>query len=194
MNRRREFITLLGSAAAAWPLAARAQQSGPVRRVGVLIGFGESDPEGQARLAAFQQGLQALGWTDGGNVRIYYRRFVGDPDRIRAAAAELVGLKPDVILAYAPPAVAARRRLGRSRRGRRRPNGSGVLFGLAESDPEARNRVTHSGRGIASWPLGRIERAVRPDGAQRSALKELQDATTEAANLLRSDCPTRVRT
>jgi putative ABC transport system substrate-binding protein len=113
-TKRREFITMLGGAAAAWPLVADAQQADRARRVGVLIGFDESDPEGQARPAAFQQGLQALGWTDGGNLRIDYRRFVGDPDRIRAAAAELVGLTPDVIIAYAPPAVAALRRETRS--------------------------------------------------------------------------------
>jgi putative ABC transport system substrate-binding protein len=112
MNRRK-FITLLGGAAA-WPLAALAQQPDRMRRIGVLIGFDESDSEGQARLAAFQQGLQALGWTDGGNLRIDYRRFAGDRDRIRAAAAELVGLMPDVIIAYAPPAVAALRRETRS--------------------------------------------------------------------------------
>jgi putative tryptophan/tyrosine transport system substrate-binding protein len=98
----------------AWPFAARAQQGERVRTIGVLIGFDESDPEGQARLAALRQGLQTLGWTDGRNLRIDYRRFTGDPDRIRAAAAELVGLTPDVIIAYAPPAVAALRRETRS--------------------------------------------------------------------------------
>jgi putative ABC transport system substrate-binding protein len=112
--KRREFITLLGGAVAAWPLAARAQQSKRMVRIGVLIGFDESDPEGQARLTALQQGLQALGWIDDRNLRIDYRRYVGDPDRIRAAAAELVGLAPDVILAYAPPAVAALQRETRS--------------------------------------------------------------------------------
>ena len=72
MMRRREFITLLGGAAAAWPLAARAQQSERMRRIGVLAGLAADDPEGQARLAAFLQGLQQLGWTDGRNVRIDY--------------------------------------------------------------------------------------------------------------------------
>jgi ABC-type uncharacterized transport system substrate-binding protein len=112
--RRRQFITVLGSAAAAWPIAAAAQQRERVRTIGVLIGFDESDPEGQARVAALQKGLGTLGWTEGGNLRIEYRRFTGDPDRIRAAAAELVGLTPDVIIAYAPPAVAALRRQTRS--------------------------------------------------------------------------------
>jgi putative ABC transport system substrate-binding protein len=96
--RRREFITLLGGGAA-WPLAARAQQPERVRRIGVLIPYAADDPEGQARIAAFLQGLQQLGWTEGRNVRIDYRRSAGDADRARRYAAELVALAPDVILA-----------------------------------------------------------------------------------------------
>ena len=98
--QRREFITLLGGAAAAWPLAARAQQADRMRRIGVLIesGRGRSRKE-QARLAAFVQGLQELGWTDGRNVRIDYRWSAGNADNTRKYAAELVALAPDVILA-----------------------------------------------------------------------------------------------
>jgi putative tryptophan/tyrosine transport system substrate-binding protein len=96
--RRREFITLLGGAAA-WPLAARAQQGERVRRIGVLMTLAADDPEGQARLRAFVQGLQELGWTDGRNVRFDYRWPAGDAERIRRYAAELVALAPDVILA-----------------------------------------------------------------------------------------------
>jgi putative ABC transport system substrate-binding protein len=81
--RRREFITLLGSAAAAWPLAARAQQPERMRRIGVLNNPAAHDPDSQARVAAFAQGLQELGWIDGRNVRIDYRWSSGDPDRIR---------------------------------------------------------------------------------------------------------------
>ena len=95
---RREFITLLGGAAAGSPLAARAQQGDRVRRIGVLTNLVENDPEGQARDAAFLQGLQQLGWTDGRNVRIDIRRTLGDTDRARRDAAELVALAPDVIL------------------------------------------------------------------------------------------------
>jgi putative ABC transport system substrate-binding protein len=84
--RRREFITLLGGAAA-WPLAAWAQQGERVRRIGVLMNVAADDPEGQARLTAFVQGLQQLGWTDGRNVRIDYRWGGGDADRIRRYAA-----------------------------------------------------------------------------------------------------------
>jgi ABC-type uncharacterized transport system substrate-binding protein len=99
--KRREFITLLGGAIAAWPLAAAAQQGERMRRIGVLIGSATDadDTDVRARLAAFEQGLQQLGWIDGRNVRIEYRRGAGDADRIRRFAAELVALAPDVILA-----------------------------------------------------------------------------------------------
>jgi putative ABC transport system substrate-binding protein len=102
---RREFITLLGGAAA-WPLAARAQQPSGMRRVGVLMSTAADDPEGQARIAAFHQGLQQLGWTIGHNVRIDSRWPAGDPERFRRYAAELVGLSPDVILATGSAAAA----------------------------------------------------------------------------------------
>ena len=81
--RRREFIKAIVGSAAAWPIAAFAPQPGPVRRIGVLIGFGKSDPEGETRLTAFRQELVSLGWTDGGNLRIDDRRFAGDADRVR---------------------------------------------------------------------------------------------------------------
>jgi putative tryptophan/tyrosine transport system substrate-binding protein len=97
--RRREFITLLGGAAAAWPLAARAQQRERVRRIGVLMTMAADDPTGQTRLLAFAQALAQAGWTDGRNVRIDIRWGAGDPERIRKYAAELVALAPDVILA-----------------------------------------------------------------------------------------------
>jgi putative ABC transport system substrate-binding protein len=96
---RREFITLLGGAAVAWPLAARAQQSERMRRIGVLMNNAEDDPEGQARAAAFQQGLRALGWTEGQNLRIDWRWMEGDIGRIRGAVAELAQDAPDVIVA-----------------------------------------------------------------------------------------------
>src|SRR5262245_43401386 len=97
--RRRAFITLIGGAAAAWPLAARAQQRERMRRVGVLMSTAADDAEGQARIAAFHQGLQQLGWTIGQNVRIDSRWPAGDFELFRRYAAELVGLSPDVILA-----------------------------------------------------------------------------------------------
>src|SRR6266480_4919340 len=96
--RRREFITLLGGAAAAWPLAARAQQLGKVPLVGALMPFAEGDEEAERRRNAFERGLRGLGWTNGQNIRIEYRWVGSDRDRIRNAAIEIVGLKPDVIL------------------------------------------------------------------------------------------------
>jgi ABC-type uncharacterized transport system substrate-binding protein len=96
--KRREFISLLGGAAA-WPLAARAQQREQMRRIGVLMNLGSDDAEGQARNAAFLQGLQELGWTVGRNVRIEYRWGAGDAELFRRHASELVALAPDVILA-----------------------------------------------------------------------------------------------
>src|SRR5262245_32297708 len=104
--RRRRFLTLLGGAAAAWPLAARAQQGARMRRIGVLMAFTADDPESQVRLAAFAQGLQQLGWTVGQNVRVDYRWGGGDADSMRKYAAELVALAPDVILAHSSTAVA----------------------------------------------------------------------------------------
>src|SRR5215467_286927 len=105
--RRREFITLLGGAAAAWPLAARAQQPERMRRIGVLMPLAEDDPEGQSRLRAFVQGLQELGWTDGRNLRINIRWSAGDAERVRRYAAELAALAPDVILAGGTAGLAA---------------------------------------------------------------------------------------
>jgi putative tryptophan/tyrosine transport system substrate-binding protein len=96
--KRREFIALLGGASAAWPLAARAQQAGGMRRIGVLMSTAADDPEGKARFTAFKQGLQQLGWTEGRNARIETRWSGGKADDVRRYAAELVALAPDVIL------------------------------------------------------------------------------------------------
>ena len=97
--KRREFIKLLSGAAAAWPLAARAQQPERMRRIGVLMSMVESDPRGLEYITAFAQGLAELGWAIGRNVRIEYRWGAGDLDRFRRYAAELVALSPDVVLA-----------------------------------------------------------------------------------------------
>jgi ABC-type uncharacterized transport system substrate-binding protein len=94
---RREFITLVGGAVA-WPPAARAQQADRVRRIGMLMLYSQTDREGQARVAAFLDTLQRLGWTDGRNVRIEYRWSAGDAGREKAFAAELVRSTPDVIV------------------------------------------------------------------------------------------------
>jgi putative tryptophan/tyrosine transport system substrate-binding protein len=105
---RRKFLAALGGAAAAWPLAASAQQPSGVRRIGVLMGVAD-DPEGQARVAALKQGLQELGWTDGRSIEIETRFAGADAGRIRAHAAELVALAPDVIVGQTTPVIRALR-------------------------------------------------------------------------------------
>ena len=104
--RRREFITLLGGAAA-WPLAARAQQPAQIRRIGMLIGYAENDPETRARLAAFRQALEQLGWKEGRSIRIDYRFAPASPDQAQQFARELVALRPDVLVGNSTPAAAA---------------------------------------------------------------------------------------
>jgi ABC-type uncharacterized transport system substrate-binding protein len=104
--KRREFIMLLGGAAATWPLAAPAQQPS-LRRIGILTGFTSDDPGGQARLTAFAQALQQLGWTDGRNLRIETRWGAGDAERYRRYAAELVALAPEVVLVNGGSVLAA---------------------------------------------------------------------------------------
>jgi putative tryptophan/tyrosine transport system substrate-binding protein len=111
--KRRAFITLLGGAAATWPLAARAQQPDRMRRIGVLMSVADG-PEGKARLGAFLEGLQQLGWTDGRNVRIDQRWGAGDAERARKYAAELVALGADVILASGDHSVVASRQATRT--------------------------------------------------------------------------------
>src|SRR5262249_10324350 len=105
--RRRDFINLLASTAAGWPLAARAQQSSRLRRVGVLMTFAADDPDGQANFAALAQGLQEFGWTVGRNLRLDYRWGANDLDRFRTYAAELITLSPDVVVATAGSVVTA---------------------------------------------------------------------------------------
>jgi len=103
---RRDFITLLGGTAA-WPLAAHAQQPSDMRRIGVLMASAESDREGQAYVAAFREGLQKLGWTEGRNIRIDYRWSVTDLEAMGRSAVELVALNPDGILSANTPTTAA---------------------------------------------------------------------------------------
>ena len=96
--QRREFITLLGIGAAALPLTARAQQPERMRLVGLLMGYPEGDPQAQANVKAFREGLQSLGWIEGRNIRLEFRWAGGDPDKARTLAKELISLKPDMIV------------------------------------------------------------------------------------------------
>ena len=113
MIPRRQFITLLGGTAA-WPMAARAQQPQQMRRIGVLMGWNETDREAQSNLAAFVQELQQLGWTDGRNMRIDYRWSNGDVDRMQSFAKELADSAPDAILAHTTPVTAALQQVTRT--------------------------------------------------------------------------------
>jgi putative tryptophan/tyrosine transport system substrate-binding protein len=105
--KRREFITLLGGAGVAWPLAARAQHAERVRQIGLLYGGSRADPQGQAGLAAFTKAMRQMGWVPGSNVAIEQRFADGDADRARILARELMGLRPDLVVGHTTPVVAA---------------------------------------------------------------------------------------
>ena len=105
--RRRDFITLIGGAATGWPLAARAQQATPIRLVGMLMGFAETDAAAQSLVSEFTSELTRLGWKSGSNLRIELRWGAGDTDRIRALANELVGLQPDALFGQTTPVIDA---------------------------------------------------------------------------------------
>jgi ABC-type uncharacterized transport system substrate-binding protein len=105
--RRREFITLVGSAAISWPITSHAQQLDKTRLIGVLMAYAESDSPAQSEVAAFRGALAKLGWTEGSNLRIELRFGAGDADRIRAFAKELIDLRPDVILGHTTPVTSA---------------------------------------------------------------------------------------
>jgi putative tryptophan/tyrosine transport system substrate-binding protein len=133
--KRREFIALLGGATA-WPIAARAQQPLAMKRIGVLMGLAESDPEAQARLAAFREGLRDLKWTEGTNVQIDVRWGNGDAARVRSFASELVDLAPDVILGVNTPPVRALKQATRTLpivfTGLSDPVGDGIVTSLSK--------------------------------------------------------------
>ena len=111
--QRREFILAFGGAAAAWPLAARAQQPDQMRRIGVLVGAAEDDVDIQIRVAGFRQGLEKLGWSEGRNIHIDYRFAAARADQFQILAKELVAMQPDVIIATSGPiALALQQRAG----------------------------------------------------------------------------------
>src|ERR1700756_1395080 len=112
--RRREFITLLGGAAVTWPLAARAQQGERGRRIGVLVNFPTNDTVARARIGAFQDVLQQLGWREAVNLRTEYRWTAGGDDKLAPFAQELVALSPEVIMGAGSPTVVALRRATRT--------------------------------------------------------------------------------
>jgi putative tryptophan/tyrosine transport system substrate-binding protein len=142
-SNRREFITFLGGAAA-WPLAARAQQAERMRRIGILMGYAQDDPEGQARIAALMDALKALGWEGGRNLRIELRWASADVAQISHFAKELVAFKPDLIVSNTTPVTAAVHR---------ETTDIPIVF-IIVSDPVGEGFVTslsHPGRNIAGF-------------------------------------------
>ena len=148
--RRREFVTLLGGAAAAWPLTARAQQSVTTPRIGVLTTLADKDSEGQLRVAVFRQELQKLGWIEGRNIRSEYRWAAGDAHRLRAYAEELVGMAPAVMLAGNNAALRALQEV---------PHKGPIVFApipratviSSDSKRSAAKTPSHPGGGSCSW-------------------------------------------
>jgi putative tryptophan/tyrosine transport system substrate-binding protein len=169
--RRREFIAVLGGAAASWPIAARAQQPERMRRIGVLMNSSATDSEGKARFAAFLQGLQQLGWTDGRNVRMDIRwGATGDIDGTRKYAAALVALSPDVILATTTPSIAALQQATRT---------VPIVFAMVV-DPVGAGFVESLGRPGGST-TGFMQFEYSLSGKWLELLKQIAPAVTRAA-------------
>jgi putative tryptophan/tyrosine transport system substrate-binding protein len=172
--RRRAFITLFG-AAVAWPLAARAQQAEHVRRIGLLMGTAD-DREGQARVTALKRGLQELGWTDGRNIQIETRFGGADAARIRAHAAELVALAPDVIVGQTTPVI----------RALRQATSSIPIIMAAVNDPVDQGFVSslaHPGGNITGFTFIDFEMV----GKWLEMLKEAVDGVSRAALMFNPD-------
>jgi putative ABC transport system substrate-binding protein len=175
--RRREFIARLGSTAA-WPVVARAQQGDRVRRIGVLMLVDENDPDMKTRISAFSQALAGLGWADGRNVRIDIRRAGGDINRLRALAAELVGLQPDIIVTSGGAATVAAQRETRT---------NPIVFATV-ADPVASGIVTRLDR-----PNGNITGFANLEaslgGKWLELLSEIAPGLKRAAILFNPDFP-----
>jgi putative ABC transport system substrate-binding protein len=170
--RRREFITVLGGAAAGWPFTSRAQQLA-IRRMGVLMGYGASDPEAQVRIGVFKEALGKLGWVEGRNIQIDYRFSAADPKRMRDYAFELVRLKPDLILAQSGQVLASLQQATRE---------IPIVF-VQQSDPVELGFVeslAHPGGNITGF--NSYEASI--GGKWLQALKEIAPHVTRAAVLL----------
>ena len=172
-TRRRTFITLLGGAAT-WPLAVRAQQTDPMRRVGVLINLARDDPEVAARLLAFRSALRELGWLEGHNLQIDIRWGV-DNDAIRRNAAELIAAVPDILLANAPPSVMALQQATRTVPivfvGMTDPVGMGVVQSLARPGGNATGFTTAEFGMSGKWL--ELLKEIAPDVRRVAVLREL---------------------
>jgi putative ABC transport system substrate-binding protein len=176
--RRREFITLVGSATTAWPLAAWGQTANRVPRVAVWIGTNPNDTEGQRRAAAFRDAIRELGWTDGRNARIAFRWSTGTPEEIQAGAAELAALAPDVVVTVGAPLLAAMHRQTKS---------IPVVFVLV-TDPVRDGFVeslAHPGGNITGFTI--FEHSFA--GKWMEILKEVAPGTTRVAVMQNPDHP-----
>ena len=172
--KRRTFISLLGGAAV-WPLVARAQQAiAEARRIGVLMNTAADSPDGQARFAAFLQGLQQFGWTAGRNVRLEVRWAAGDADQVRRYAAELVALAPDTILAYTSPIVAALQQATRTVpivfAGTADPVGAGLVASLARPGGNATGFMQFEYSLSAKWP--ELLKQIAPSVTRAAVLRD----------------------
>jgi ABC-type uncharacterized transport system substrate-binding protein len=153
--KRRQFITLLGGGAVAWPIAGRAQQSERIRRIGVLMSGAENDPEMQARLTGLRQGLGRFGWSEGRNVRFDYRFAAADIDRAQALGKELVALQPDVLVAYATQPTVALQRQNRGIPivfvGAEDPIGVGLIVSLARPGGNVTGTLLYEESIVGKW-------------------------------------------
>jgi len=168
---RRSFITLVGGAAAVWPLAARAQQPAGVRRLGVLLNLSENDVEAQRLVKAFREGLAQFGWADGRNLRLDYRWAGGDVGRIKTFAKELVELSPDIMVGYATPSVAALQQETRS---------IPIVF-LSVTDPVGQGLVAslaHPGGNITGFAVFEFSLGTKWMGALKQIAPNLKRVTT----------------
>jgi putative ABC transport system substrate-binding protein len=179
--KRREFITLLGGSAAAWPLAARAQQRDRIRRVGVLISTAEHDPESQRRLAALVGGLRELGWAEGHELHIDLRYAAGDAERMRRNAEEIVALAPDVIVVQSSPFMAALWQVNRTIPTVIAQVGDPVSAGYAKS-------LSHPGGNVTGFMTFELEIG----GKWLQILKEVAPALTRALVLFDPRSPSNV--
>jgi putative tryptophan/tyrosine transport system substrate-binding protein len=184
--KRREFITLLGGAAAAWPLAARAQQRERMRRVGVLMGYAQSDPSAQSLIAGFVQRLQRLGWTVGQNVSIEDRWAGGDINRIQQFAKELIKIQPDVILANTTPVTVALHRETRTIpiifAIVSDPVGAGLIASLAQPGENITGFINVEASMGGKWL--ELLKEIAP-GVRRAAIMFNPDTAPGADNILR---------
>src|SRR5205807_37598 len=188
--RRRELIRLLGGTAA-WPLAARAQQREDMRRIGFLTGLPAEDAEGQARLAAFLQGLTELGWTIGRNLQMDYRAAGRDPDRYRKYAEELVALRPDILVAGGTPALdalqQAARRLPIVFANATDPAGGGYLARLARPGRNTTGFLNFESR--FAWKLLELLKQLAPRITRVAIVRSTTSTAFRQMSALQAEAP-----